>query len=215
MQSYIHYQQSIFKILIIIIVFGLSSLPSSIVEAVASNMIQLQLLDLNATPIPHMRLTAWRINTSHPQNSGYTGTSGTALLHLPPGQYYVTGDITALKNRTTYAAGLKNNHTTTLYFISTIFSVDENTGTMALTIDNTSYIDIADISGVKGFQIHLSQRNLGIETNVSTAGNHNWLRLYLPTRMQYTIQQVEGILHLQWPIYAAPGLQFILSSGLK
>lgn len=214
MQSNMHYQQFIFKILIIII-FVLSFLPASSVEAIGSNMIQLQLLDMNANPIPHLRLTIWRINTSHSQDTGHTGASGTVLLYLPPGQYYVTGNITALKNRTTYAAGLKNNHTTTLYFISTIFTVDENTRTMALTIDNTSYIDIADISGVKGFQIHLSQKNLGIETNVSTAGNHNWLRLYLPTRMQYTIQQVEGILHLQWPIYAAPGLQFILSSGLK
>ncbi|AJQ25910.1 hypothetical protein [Pelosinus fermentans] len=215
MQSNLHYQQSIFKILIIIIVFGLSSLPNSIIEAAANNMIPLQLLDLNANPLSHVRLTAWRINTSHSQDSGHTGASGTALLHLPPGQYYVTGDITTLKNQTAYAAGLKNNHTTTLYFISTIFTVSENTKMSTLTIDNTNYIDIADISGVKGFQIHLSQRNLGIETNVSIAGNHNWLRLYLPTRMQYTIQQVEGILHLQWPIYAAPGLQFILSSGLK
>jgi len=141
MQSNIHYQQSIFKILIIIIVFGLSSLPNSIVEAAANNMIQLQLLDLDATPIPHMRLTAWRINTSHSQDSGHTGASGTVLLHLPPGQYYVTGDITTLKNRTAYAAGLKNNHTTTLYFISTIFTVSESTSTMALTIDNRCHGD--------------------------------------------------------------------------
>ena len=210
------YQLLIFKVLLIVItLLGISSFPNSAVQAAANNTIQLRLLDVNANPIFHVRLTAWRVNSSHSQDSGNTGANGTASLHLPPGQYYVTGDITALKNRTAYAAGLKNNNTTTIYFISSPIIIGESTGIITLTIDNASFINIADISGRKGFQVHISQRDLGIETNVGVAANHNWLRLYLPIRMQYTIQQVEGILHLQWPIYAAPGLQFILSSQPK
>lgn len=186
-------------------------LQGSIGQATAKNNVALRLVDVNMNPIAHVRLTAWRTNAFSPQNSAYTGLDGITSLKLPPGQYYFTGDITKLKNRAPYIDGLNNLATTTLYFISRPFSISDNIEFIALKIDSANYINLVDIAGIKGFQVHISQSDLGIETNVCLNANHNWLKLYLPTRMQYTIQKVDGILHMQWPIYAAPGLQFTFS----
>lgn len=186
-------------------------LQGSIGQATAKNNVSLRLVDVNMNPIAHVRLTAWRTNAFSPQKSAYTGLDGITSLNLPPGQYYFTGDITKLKNRAPYIDGLNNLNTTTLYFISKPFSISDNIEFIALKIDSANYINLVDIAGVKGFQVHISQSDLGIETNVCLNANHNWLKLYLPTRMQYTIQKIDGILHMQWPIYAAPGLQFTFS----
>lgn len=186
-------------------------LQGSVGQATAKNNVALRLVDVNMNPIAHVRLTAWRTNVFSPQNSAYTGLDGIASLKLPPGQYYFTGDITKLKNRAPYIDGLNNLATTTLYFISKPFSISNNKEFIALKIDSADYINLVDIAGIKGFQVHISQSDLGIETNVCLKANHNWLKLYLPTRMQYTIQNIDGILHMQWPIYAAPGLQFTFS----
>jgi hypothetical protein len=183
----------------------------SVVQATANNNISLRLVDVNTKPIAHILLTAWRTNILSPQSSGYTGLDGKTSLKLAPGQYYFTGDITELKSRAPYAAGQNNLNMTTFYFISKPFIVSDNSECIELAIDSASYINLVDIAGIKGFQIQISQRDLGIETNVRLNANHNWLKLYLPTRMQYTIQKVDGILHMQWPIYAAPGLQFTFS----
>lgn len=186
-------------------------LQGSVGQATAKNNVALRLVDVNMNPIAHVRLNAWRTNAFSPQKSAYTGLDGITSLKLPPGQYYFTGDITKLKNRAPYNDGLNNLATTTLYFISKPFSINDNIEFIALKIDSADYINLVDIAGIKGFQVHISQSDLGIETNVCLKATHNWLKLYLPTRMQYTIQKIDGILHMQWPIYAAPGLQFTFS----
>jgi hypothetical protein len=187
------------------------SLQGSVVQTAAKNNTSLRLLDVNTNPIAHVHVTALRTSTHSPQSSGYTSLDGITSLELTPGEYYFTGDISELKNRAPYAADVKNLKMTTLYFISKPFIISNSSGLIDLTIDSKSYINLVDIAGVKGFHVHISQEDLGIETTVRINANHNWLRLYLPTRLQYTIQKADGFLPMQWPIYAAPGLQFTFS----
>lgn len=207
-------EQLIFKLLlaVVITILAIYSFQSPVVQAAVDNNISLRLVDIDNNPVARVNLKACRVNASYVQAEGCSDINGMIALKLPPGQYYFTGDITGLNNNPDYTAGLKNYNMATLYFISKPVAIGGNSGIIVLAIDNASYINIADIAGSKGFQVHVSQKKLGIETNVRLGANHNSLRLYLPTRMQYTIQQV-GALYLQWPIYAAPGLQFIISSS--
>lgn len=176
----------------------------------AGNTVRLRLFDANKSPIARISLTAWQVNNTNAQGVVCTGLDGTVLFNLPPGQYYFTGNITELKTRTIYAKGLKNSNETTFYFISAPVIINNKPENVAFTIDSANYINITDIARLHGFKLHISQKDLGIGASIHLGADHNNLRLYLPLRMQYIVQQAEGISHMQWPIYAAPGAQFIL-----
>ncbi len=203
---------SIYVKLVIITMIGLITYfaPSPVIAATTSNIILIRLVDANNNPIARVGLTAWWDNTACSQAFGYTGKDGVASLNLPPGQYYFTGDVTELRNRAVYTKDMQNMNGTTFYFISKPISINEKTENIIVMIDNTNYINIVDLAGLQGFQVHIRQKDLGISTNIHVRPQHSCLRLYIPQRMQYIIEQVEGISHMQWPIYATPGSQFIL-----
>lgn len=178
--------------------------------AAAHVPVALSLLDVNNRPVAHIRLAVWRINIPAPQAFVWTDAGGNASLTLEPGQYYVTGDITALKSLTPYGANRKND-TTTLFFISKPYTVTWRPTAIDLRIDSKSYISLVDIAGKRGFQVHISQKKTGINTLIRLNANHDCLRLYLPTRLPYTIQNADGALQIEWPVYAAPNQQFTFS----
>ncbi|WP_371373778.1 hypothetical protein [Sporomusa aerivorans] len=206
-----HCHCSYLKILAIILtVLTICFTATVAVQAAAGNTVRLRLVDANNSPVSRISLSAWQVNGPSAQATVYTGLDGTALLTLPPGKYYFTGDITNLKARAIYTRGLHNTNETTFYFISKPVVLGNKPENIVLTIDSADYINIVDIAKLQGFQLHISQKELGITANIRLGARHNSLRLYLPLRKEYIIQQVAGLSHMQWPIYATPGSQFIL-----
>lgn len=184
--------------------------PAIAAQAAAGSSVRLRLVDVNNSPVARISLSAWPVNAPAAQATAATGPDGAALLDLPPGKYYFTGDVTELKTRAIYTKGLPNTKETTFYFISKPVVIGNKPETLVLTVDSAEYINIVDIAKLQGFQLHISQKELGITANIRLGARHNCLRLYLPLRKEYIIQQVAGLSHMQWPIYATPGSQFIL-----
>ena len=170
------------------------------------------MVDDNGGLITNVRLAARQAGGHEIRAHGKAGKDGMISMMLPPGRYYFTGEVPVLASNPAYRINLKGRQKIMFYYISPPVEILEKAGEITLTISSANYIDVADIAGNRGFKIHITQHELGINTGLYAHGDATWLRLYLPMYKTYHLANPEGILHLKWPVFVTPGLQFVFSA---
>lgn len=197
-----------------ILLLGVFPLPAASANAPAAAFpVAVSLVDDNGATLAGVKLSAKHAGSDRVQDSGKPGESGRILMSLPPGRYYFTGDVSVLNVRPAYSANFKIRQKMMFYYISESLDITENTGDITLKINSANYFDVADIGGEKNFSLHVTQSELGINATIRVRGSSNGVRLFLPMHKQYTFANLEAILHLKWPVYVTPGLQFVFSAS--
>jgi hypothetical protein len=170
------------------------------------------LVDNTGSLIKNVQLSARHAGSNYVRNHSETKETGIALMILPPGRYYFTGNVSILNSRVPYFTKINSNHTMMFYYISEPVEITGNTREITLTINSADYIDVADIAGAKGFKLHVEQAELGINTVINVHSSSNGVRLFLPMRKTYNFANQQDVFPLEWPVHATPGLHFVLSA---
>lgn len=195
------------------LLLGMCPIPAADANSIKNPPpIALRLVDGNGNLVTSVKLSARYAGGNKVQSHGKADKTGIIWIKLPPGRYYFTGDVSILNFSPVYSANFNGSRKMMFYYISEPIDITESTSEITLTINSANYVDVADIAGRNVFKLHVNQDELGINTDIDVRSTSDGVRLYMPMRKIYEFGNTEGVCHLKWPVYAAPGLLVVLSA---